>query len=209
MTGHSPLVAEDPRPGQKTANMSRRDVLTTGEVAAICKVAPRTVSKWFDSGRLKGYRIPGSKDRRIPLDQLIRFMRAHNIPLNGLESGGTRVLIAEADADMADLLAVALSQEAGFEVRVARSAFEAGAAAGVFHPHVMLLDAGLAGLLCRETVRAIRNMPDVGAAKLIAITSDRRDGEVEALKQQGFDGALAKPFDVSQIVKAIEDVVAN
>ena len=33
-------------------------VFTTGQVAKICKVAPRTVSKWFDSGRLKGYRIP-------------------------------------------------------------------------------------------------------------------------------------------------------
>ena len=47
-----------------------KDVLTTGEVAKICNVAPRTVSKWFDSGALHGYRIPGSKDRRIPLNQL-------------------------------------------------------------------------------------------------------------------------------------------
>ncbi|HUN80554.1 MAG TPA: response regulator [Phycisphaerae bacterium] len=190
--------------------MSRlRDVLTTGEVAAICKVAPRTVSKWFDSGRLKGYRIPGSKDRRIPLDQLIRFMKAHNIPLNGLESGGMRVLIAESDSDMADLLSVALQKEAGYEVQVARSAFEAGATAGVFHPHVMLFDSNLAGLHSRDTIRAIRNMPDVSAAKLIAITSDRRDGEIETLKQQGFDAALAKPFDVTQIVQTIESVISS
>ncbi|NLE61752.1 MAG: helix-turn-helix domain-containing protein, partial [Planctomycetes bacterium] len=25
-----------------------KDVLTTGDVARICNVAPRTVSKWFD-----------------------------------------------------------------------------------------------------------------------------------------------------------------
>ena len=50
------------------------DVLTTGQVAKICNVAPRTVSKWFDSGQLRGYRIPGSKDRRIPVQQLVRFM---------------------------------------------------------------------------------------------------------------------------------------
>ena len=47
-----------------------KDVLTTGEVAKICNVAPRTVSKWFDSGALTGYRIPGSKDRRIPLNDV-------------------------------------------------------------------------------------------------------------------------------------------
>src|SRR5205823_90621 len=43
-----------------------KTIFTTGQVAKICKVAPRTVSKWFDSGRLRGYRIPGSQDRRIP-----------------------------------------------------------------------------------------------------------------------------------------------
>ena len=57
-----------------------RDVLTTGQVSRICKVAPRTVCKWFDSGELRGYRIPGSRDRRIPVGELIRFMKAHRMP---------------------------------------------------------------------------------------------------------------------------------
>jgi len=57
------------------------NVLTTGDVANICNVAPRTVSKWFDKGLLNGYRIPGSKDRRIPIDELARFMAAHRIPI--------------------------------------------------------------------------------------------------------------------------------
>jgi hypothetical protein len=47
---------------------------TTGEVGVICDVAPRTVLKWFDSGKLKGYRIPCSKDRRIPREQLREFL---------------------------------------------------------------------------------------------------------------------------------------
>ena len=55
-------------------------VFTTGQVAKICKVAPRTVSKWFDSGRLKGYRIPGSQDRRIPREYLIKFLKEHGMP---------------------------------------------------------------------------------------------------------------------------------
>ncbi len=56
-------------------------VFTTGSVAKICKVAPRTVSKWFDSGLLKGYRIPGSNDRRIPEADLLVFMRARGLPV--------------------------------------------------------------------------------------------------------------------------------
>ena len=61
-----------------------KEVLTTGDVAKICHVASRTVQKWFDSGQLKGYLIPGSKDRRIPLKELRRFMRANRIPCDGL-----------------------------------------------------------------------------------------------------------------------------
>ena len=56
-----------------------KKVFTTGQVAKICKVAPRTVSKWFDSGRLRGYRIPGSLDRRIPREQLVRFLKANRL----------------------------------------------------------------------------------------------------------------------------------
>ncbi len=184
-----------------------KDVLTTGEVAKICNVAPRTVSKWFDGGKLRGYRIPGSKDRRIPLAQLVRFMRAHGIPLNGLDSGITRVLIVEGDSDVAELLSIALARDAGYEVRTASTAFGAGGIAESFKPHIMLLDVGLPGLSGRETVRCVRSRPDLATSRLIALTGQLKDGEDETLKQQGFDASLQRPFEVSRAVAAIEEVM--
>jgi two-component system, OmpR family, response regulator RpaA len=62
-----------------------KQVFTTGDVARICHVSPRTVSKWFDSGRLRGYRIPGSEDRRIPRADLITFMKTYGMPLGELD----------------------------------------------------------------------------------------------------------------------------
>src|SRR4029077_9905867 len=97
-----------------------KDVLTTGEVAKICNVAPRTVSKWFDSGALRGYRIPGSKDRRIPVNQLIRFMKQHGMPLNGLMTGCTRILIVDDEQDIVEVLEKILEDEAKYEVEVAK-----------------------------------------------------------------------------------------
>ena len=61
-----------------------KDVLTTGQVSRICCVAPRTVCKWFDSGLLRGYRIPAGRSRRIPVTELIRFMKANNMPTEKL-----------------------------------------------------------------------------------------------------------------------------
>jgi excisionase family DNA binding protein len=54
-------------------------VYTTGQVAELLQVAPRTVVKWFDSGRLPGYRVPGSADRRIPRESLLRFLRDNGL----------------------------------------------------------------------------------------------------------------------------------
>src|SRR5258707_5807388 len=120
-----------------------KDVLTTGEVAKICNVAPRTVSKWFDSGALRGYRIPGSKDRRIPVNQLIRFMKHHNMPLNGLMTGCTRILIVDDEQDIVEVLENILEDEAKYEVEVSRGGFAAGVHAEKSPPHVILLDVHL------------------------------------------------------------------
>jgi len=186
-----------------------KDVLTTGEVAKLCNVAPRTVSKWFDSGKLRGYRIPGSKDRRIPLQQLVRFMRAHGIPLNGLDTGVTRVLVIESNSDMAELLAATLEREAGFEVRTAGCAFEAGTTAQAFKPNVILLDIGIPGLSGRDVIRTIRNMPDLSTVRIVAVTGVLREGEEASLRQHGFDAALQRPFEISQAVQTIEQCVPD
>ena len=181
-----------------------KDVLTTGEVAKICNVAPRTVSKWFDSGQLKGYRIPGSKDRRIPLNALIRFMKQHNIPLGGLKTGNTRVMIVDADRDLTDVMEKVLEEEAEFEVEVAHTAFAAGLLAERFRPGVLLLDDALRDAEPRTVLDTIRNSPDLQLTRVVLMST--RLGEVEGadLVHKGFDGFLKKPFHVRQVVAAIE-----
>lgn len=67
--------------------IERKAVYTTGEVAKICSVAPRTATKWIDSGRLKGYRVPGSLDRRVPHAMLVAFLKEHGMPIpDGFEN---------------------------------------------------------------------------------------------------------------------------
>src|SRR5438045_8615145 len=104
-----------------------KKVFTTGQVAKICKVAPRTVSKWFDSGRLRGYRIPGSQDRRIPREQLIRFLKEHGMPLGELEEEEWhKILVIGAERIFIDRLQALLPERAVFKYEIATSGFEAG-----------------------------------------------------------------------------------
>jgi len=68
-----------------TAGWAEKRIFTTGEAADVCKVSQQTIIRCFDSGRLGGFRVPGSKFRRIPRADLIKFMRENEIPVDVLD----------------------------------------------------------------------------------------------------------------------------
>jgi len=185
-----------------------KDVLTTGEVAKICNVAPRTVSKWFDTGVLKGYRIPGSKDRRIPVSQLMRFMKEHGIPFDGITSGKTRILIVDDEQEIVDVLHKALSEQANYDVRAATNGFSAGLECDRFKPHVMLLDVHLGEADVHNIANMVRADDDLQMTKIIAMSGKMTDGQLQTLRSGGFDGYLKKPFQVRQVIESIEGATA-
>jgi excisionase family DNA binding protein len=182
-----------------------KEVLTTGEVARLCGVAPRTVSKWFDAGQLRGFKIPGSRERRIPRECLIRFMRAYGIPLRGLDGAATRVLIVTCEYEPADALRVALEHGFDYEVRVATGIFEAGLLARQTRPHVILLDCTLPGLNPKEMRLALRSDPELVATRVVAVEPNPSEEQMRGRLSEGFDACLAKPFSLAMTVRVIEE----
>jgi len=180
-----------------------REVFTTGEVARLCGVAPRTVSKWFDSGQLRGFKIPGSRDRRIPRESLVRFMRAHGIPLRGLDGATVRVLVVDGDYEGADALRHGLERAFGYEVQVATGVFEAGLVAREFRPHVILLDVALPGLDATGARHALRGDPELVATRVVAVAPPDGNGG-RCLPAEAFDGTLAKPYDLRAVARTVE-----
>ena len=185
-----------------------KNVLTTGEVAGICNVAPRTVSKWFDNGHLKGYRIPGSRDRRIPAGELMRFMRVHNIPAAALPVGKIRVLIADSNTDASSKLADALRSRAGYETQTVRSNFQTGAVTQKFAPHVLLINLLAEGIAATDICKNIRANGDLQTIKLIALANQLSGSESAALLQNGFDGYVSDAANVTEVIKKIEEATA-
>lgn len=185
--------------------VSQKHVLTTGDVARICNVAPRTVSKWFDTGQLRGYRIPGSKDRRIPKDQLLRFMRTHGMPLDGIESDRTRILVVDDDEGFATNLSDVLARTDAFVATTANSALEAGAAMAEAKPQVVILNVDMPDIMPKELCRFVRRIPHADAPILVGTSSNMSEARGQALLQEGFNALLAKPFDVRALVRLIEE----
>ncbi|MBT5136742.1 MAG: response regulator [Phycisphaerae bacterium] len=185
-----------------------KDVLTTGEVAKICNVAARTVSKWFDTGQIEGYRIPGSKDRRIPVQSLMNFMQEHGIPFDGLMSGNTRVLIVDKDTEVCKTLERVFSDQTEYVVQSCSNPFTAGVECERFRPHVMLFDLEFCGDDYTAFTKSLRESDELQATKIIAMSGRLSDGQLTQLTCSGFDGVLRKPFTVRQVIDSIENAVA-
>src|SRR5438045_9745870 len=121
-----------------------KKALISGQVGKICKVATRTVSKWVYSGRLRGYRHPGSQDRRIPREHLIKFLKEHGMPLGELEEEGLhKILIIGAEKLFIDRVNEVLPEDQDFKYELAHSGFDAGIQAESFHPDTISIDLAL------------------------------------------------------------------
>jgi len=184
--------------------MRQKDVLTTGEAARICRVAPRTVMKWFDSGRLKGYRLPGSNDRRIPVENLIRFLKENGMPLRELEDYlRYKVLLVATDAMFSRLLRESLSKVEDYRFDFASSVLEFGRLVATRRPDAIVIDFSLGRCESIEIVRNLRKK-DAYAATLIIGLASEDEAEPEQLLQYGFNVVFKKPLDIAVVAKRIE-----
>lgn len=186
-----------------------KNVLTTGEVAKICNVAPRTVSKWFDTGQLKGYRIPGSRDRRIPLNELKRFMKEYDIPAAISLTDKTRVLVVDSKDAALSALADTLSTEAEYEVLTVCGNFETGLAMQRFAPHVLLINLLTGSIDATDICKNIRANKDLQKIKVIALVNGLSNSESTALLQKGFDDWISDPSNVTEVIKKIKQATTT
>jgi excisionase family DNA binding protein len=180
-----------------------KDALTTGEVARICNVAARTVSKWIDAGRLDGYRIPGSRDRRVHVTALEAFIAAHNIPVRADALAGgtaTRVLFVDPDRSATGAVRQVFADLGGFTFESAADALGAAIASGASTPDVIVFDAAAGDPVAFVT--ALRTRPNFARTRFVA-TASAHDDSASTLLRRGFDAVVAKPYSVRALLDAI------
>ncbi len=185
-----------------------KNVFTTGDVARICNVAPRTVSKWFDEGHLKGYRIPGSKDRRIPINELVRFMKEHNMPLTSLPVGELRVLLIKSDEKESQKIIEKMSEKVGYSFEYAPNIFKAGIMIQKFSPHVIIIDLDDKKINRKMISETLADDPDTEAIKIIAIKSGAKERSINSLVNDGFDAVISETDNIDNFIRKVEEATA-
>jgi CheY-like chemotaxis protein len=184
-----------------------KDLFTTGKAAAICKVSQQTIIRCFDSGRLEGFRIPGSKFRRIPRHSLVKFMKENGIPLESLDSGKRKVLIVDDDAEIVELITDILVRDGRFDIRSAASGYDAGISTLRFRPDLILLDYMLPDVNGNVVCQTIKSNPEFENIKIIIVSGVIKQDEVDQLLKSGAEDFIRKPFDIVELTDKITGVL--
>jgi excisionase family DNA binding protein len=184
-----------------------KTVYTTGEAAKICKVSQQTIIRCFDSGQLKGFRVPGSRFRRIPRDQLFAFMKDNGIPTEALESGKRKVLIVDDDEELVELLKDAFDGDGRFDIRTANNGFDAGMLVKEFRPDLVILDVMLPDINGREVCVRVRSDKTLDEVKIICISGMVESDKVNDLREAGANDFIQKPFSVDRLMERSCDLL--
>jgi excisionase family DNA binding protein len=138
-------------------SVSDKQVFTTGEAAKICNVSQQTIIRCFDSGRLQGFKVPGSRFRRIPRNELVRFMQQNNMDFGRLESGPVQVLVI--GLSVAETDSIIQNHAVGHNIKIhhAEDAWEAGFLAQKCKPELVLINLSVPGIQKHSIHRSLTN----------------------------------------------------
>jgi excisionase family DNA binding protein len=189
-----------------------KNLFTTGEAAEICNISQQTIIRCFDSGKLDGFRIPGSRFRRIPRESLMRFMKENGIPLDNLmadRQGKIKILIVDDEQEIVDLMVDVFNRDGRFEVRTATSGYDAGLVTQQFMPDVIILDYMLPDVNGNIVCQTIKRNPHFAGIRIIIVSGVVNQDEIEGLLRAGAADFMKKPFDIARLVERIVELVST
>jgi excisionase family DNA binding protein len=180
-----------------------KEIFSTGEAARACGISQQTIIRCFDDGRIEGFRVPGSRFRRIPRGELLLFMRRNDIPTNALESTTKRVLLVDDDPAVMEAVTDLLGAQPGIIVRSASNGYDAGLLTEQFRPHLIVLDPRLPDIDGRLVCRRVKTSPALRGARVVIISRTASSVEIRKLAGHGADAFVQKPFDLATLFEVV------
>ena len=115
-----------------------------------------------------------------------------------------RILVAEDDRDIAELVAHYIRKQSGLDAHVTGSGDQALAYARQHAPDLIVLDVMLPGLSGLEVCRALRASRSTAAIPIIMVTARADEGDRIVGLEIGADDYIPKPFSPAELVARIK-----
>ena len=173
-----------------------KTIYTTHEVSRLLHVNPRSVINWIEQSLLPSYRTPGGH-RRIRHDDLLAFLRKHQIPTPAsLIDGRLSILIVDDEPEIVDLISGFLQRQGGYEISTASDGISALIEVGRSKPDLLILDILIPGVDGVEVCRRIK--ADSSNKTAIIAVSGTAEKEKKVL-MAGADAFMLKPIDLDRL----------
>ena len=120
----------------------------------------------------------------------------------------TRILVADDEGDIRDLLTFKLGQ-AGYTVQAVSNGTLALAAIEADPPDLAVLDFMMPGLSGIDVLRKVREDARLSGVRVILLTARSRDADVDAGFATGADDYIIKPFSPRELLHRVNAVLAR
>lgn len=120
----------------------------------------------------------------------------------------TKILIAEDEPDIRDLIAFTL-RFAGHEVVTATNGEEAVQVAQKEAPDLIILDVRMPRMTGYDACRAIKSDPALNAVPVIFLSAKGQESEIQDGMNAGAEEYLLKPFAPDQLTDRVRSILAR
>jgi excisionase family DNA binding protein len=181
--------------------------LTTGEIAEYCDVNLRTVIRWIEAGKLKGYKLPGRGNNRVLEPDFLDFLRENGMPVpKGFDDKREPlVLIVDDETSMTKSIQ-RIARKAGIRSITASGGFEAGVLLSMHKPQMITLDLSMPGINGFEVLQLTRAHKEFKDIQIIVISALGEKLHQKALSL-GANKAFSKPFEPSALLAEFESLI--
>jgi two-component system, cell cycle response regulator DivK len=121
---------------------------------------------------------------------------------------GERVLVVEDNEKSMKLFRDVL-QATGYRTVEARTGEDAVALARLQTPAIVLMDVQLPGIDGVEALARLRADERTASIPVLALTAQAMHGDRERFLEAGFAGYLAKPVDLAELLRTVEEHCAG
>ena len=121
----------------------------------------------------------------------------------------SRILYVEDDPDIQAITMMVLETIHGFVMEACCSGSEALQKAVAFNPDLILLDVMMPGMDGPETLKHLREFPELATTPVVFMTAKVQPQEVQGYLNLGALGVIAKPFDPITLAQQLRSIWAS
>jgi CheY-like chemotaxis protein len=121
-----------------------------------------------------------------------------------------KILIVDDDPSLRRLLTRTLmSSRHGYHLEQAANGIEACLKLGTFRPDLLILDIFMPGMDGAEVCAALKKDPALSDLKVIVTTGHPQHPKLGEIRRLGFDTICPKPFDMSELIEFIDNILTS